>query len=140
MEDTTDNTVKYYRVQSQGDNGSFKRLIVNEDGTISIVTAKSNLSISTTTPEHAEYFKALRESQGNPSYIIEFEVPDWFDNFIMENAVGQTGYRSNPLNQARTAPKVVDPRQSGSATALELPSIWHEWLEEYATNAKILDN
>ena len=55
---------------------------------------------------------------------------------IMESAIPQKGYRTNPLNQGRTAPKIVDPHQPG--LSMELLSIWIPWLEEYSSNAKIV--
>ncbi|MGO4786541.1 hypothetical protein AB4124_03725 [Paenibacillus sp. 2KB_20] len=130
--DDTTNTVKYYRVQTKGKEGSFERMVVNDDGTVSIVTKKSNLNVSAETAEHAEYFL---QKKGEGSYIIEFEVDNWFHDMIMEYAIRQKDYKTNPLNQGRTAPKIVDPNQPG--LSLELPPIWLEWVEEIAKNAKI---
>ncbi|MEB9895677.1 contractile injection system protein, VgrG/Pvc8 family [Bacillus cereus] len=127
------NIVKYYRVQTKGEHGSFERMIVNDDGTISVVTKKSNLNVSAETAEHAEYFM---QKKGEGSYIIEFEVDSWFHDMIKEYAIPQKYYRTNPLNQGRTAPKIVDPHQPG--LSLELPPIWIDWIEELAKNAKIL--
>lgn len=39
---------------------------------------------------------------------MEFEVPQYLDNLIKENAISQKGYKTNPLNQGKTAPKIVD--------------------------------
>ncbi|WP_107951133.1 pre-toxin TG domain-containing protein [Lysinibacillus parviboronicapiens] len=132
--DTPSDKVKYYRVQGgSGDNASFKRMNVNDDGTISIATKNSNLSVSAETMEHAEYFHRKR---GDDSYIIEMEVDVWFHDIVKEYAIKQKDYKTNPLNQGKTAPKIVDPSKPGFA--MELPPIWHDWLEEYVTNAKII--
>ncbi|AIQ11290.1 hypothetical protein [Paenibacillus durus] len=128
------NTVKYYRVQTKGEHGSFERMVVNDDGTISIVTKNSNLNVSAETAEHAEYFM---QKKGEGSYIIEFEVDSWFHDMIMEYAIPQKKYRTNLLNQGRTAPKIVDPHQPG--LYLELPPVWLDWIEEIAKNAKTLE-
>ena len=39
---------------------------------------------------------------------MEFDVPQYLDDLIRENAISQKGYKTNPLNQGRTAPKIVD--------------------------------
>ena len=125
--------VKYYRVQTPGENGSMERIIVNDDGTIKITTQNASINLSYGTPEHAQYFKTLK---GGDSYIVEFDVDDWFHNFVQENAIPQRNYRSNPLNQGLTAPKIVDETTPGNSS--EFPSIWNEWFEEYAKNGRIL--
>ncbi|WP_258958951.1 hypothetical protein [Paenibacillus tyrfis] len=112
-----ENTVKYYRVQTKGEHGSFEGMIVNDDGTVSVVTKKSNLNVSAETSEHAEYFL---QKKGEGSYIIEFEVDNWFHDMIMENAIPQKYYKKNPLNQGRAAPKIVDPHQPGLSLELHL--------------------
>jgi len=74
------------------------------------------------------------KKRGSCAGIVEFDVPDWFDGLIEENAIPQKGYKSNPANQGGTAPKIVDPTTPGKS--YELPPPWSEWLEEYATNAR----
>lgn len=66
---------------------------------------------------------------------MEFDVPKWLDDFINENVIPQRNYKKNPLNQGGSAPKIVDPTTSGNS--YELPAPWVEWIEEYATNAKV---
>lgn len=127
------NIVKYYRVQTKGDSGSYERMIVNDDGTITVVTKKGNINVSAVTREHADYFI---QKKGEGSYIIEFEVDRWFHDMIMENAIRQRSYKTNLLNQGKTAPKIVDPHQPG--LSLELPPVWIDWIEELAKNAKII--
>lgn len=73
--------------------------------------------------------------RGGNADIVEFDVPKWFDDFLKENTIPQTGYKSNPLNQGGTAPKLVDPTKPGNS--FEVPAPWVEWMEEYAKNAKI---
>ena len=62
--------------------------------------------------------------------ICTFDTPKWLGDFIEENAIPQNGYRNNPKNQGGYAPKIVDPTTPGKS--YELPSIWSDWLEEYA--------
>lgn len=127
-------TVKYYRVQGGSmPRASQKRIIVNENGTIKISNKDADLNISAYDLEHAKYFRDTKRPGGE---IIEMEVPKWFDDFLRGNLVPQEGYRSNILNQGGTAPKLVDPTTPG--TSFELPTPWVQWLEEYATNAKVI--
>ncbi|EJO5347052.1 hypothetical protein NRP93_001120 [Clostridium botulinum] len=133
--------VKYYRVQSEGKSGSFERLKVNEDGTISVLTDNSNMNLSAVTDEHAQYF--LNEVRKGEGYIIEFEVDDWFHEMVMENAIPQAGYRKSVLNQGKTAPKIVaptKPRPNATSISFEFPPIWNDFFEEAVHNAKILKN
>lgn len=67
---------------------------------------------------------------------MEFEMSKWLDDFIQENAVHQSDYKKNPFNQGGTTPKIVDPFTPGQS--YELPTPWSEWLEEYATNGRIV--
>ncbi|MDA7028112.1 hypothetical protein PJ311_16175 [Bacillus sp. CLL-7-23] len=132
--------VKYYRVQSDGESGSFKRLIVNEDGSISVLTKNSSLNLSAVTDEHAQYF--LNEVRKGNGYIIEFEVDYWYHDMVMESAIPQYGYKKSVFNQGKTAPKIVDPtkpRPNASSISLEFPPIWNDFFEEVAHNAKILE-
>ncbi len=134
LEDSTD-TVIYRRVQGgNGNNASQVRIKVNADGTIGISNKDANLSISIDNGEHAEYFLNKR---GGDAQIVEVEVPKWFDDFLQENAIPQTNYKMNPLNQGGTAPKITDITTSGNC--YELPAPWIEWLEEYGKNARIVN-
>ncbi|WP_196756155.1 hypothetical protein, partial [Streptococcus cristatus] len=129
--------VKYYRVQG----GESKELIhVNDDGTLSWNNewkSEHNLNVSTG-KDHSAYFKEKREG----SYIIEVEVPKYFDDIINENAISQKGYKSNPLNQDGMAPKIVDEgvfmRNGFEGQAVELPAPINQWFIEYGQNARII--
>lgn len=68
--------------------------------------------------------------------IYEFEVPKWLDDMVKEYTIPQAGYKSNPLNQGRGAPKLTDPTTPG--TCIEVPAPWIEWIEEYATKGRII--
>ncbi|WP_278962072.1 polymorphic toxin-type HINT domain-containing protein, partial [Ruminococcus bicirculans (ex Wegman et al. 2014)] len=130
-------TVIYRRVQG-GDgssNSSQQKITVNENGSISIANKNKNLNISIDNGEHSTYFK--NEVRGNEAYTVEFEVPKWFDDLLQENTISQDGYRSNPLNQGGTAPKLTDISTPGRS--YELPAPWSEWIEEVATNGKIIE-
>ena len=135
---TEENTKKYYRIQTKGDHGSFERITVNSDGTITLNTPDSYLNISGDA-EHALYFynKKTQTIKGQGSYLIEIEVPKWFDDFLREEAISQINYKTNPRNQGGLAPKQVDITTPG--TSYELSPIWSEWLQENATNARIID-
>ena len=73
---------------------------------------------------------------------MEFEVPQYLDNLIKENAISQKGYKTNPLNQGRTAPKIVDEgifdKHGFEGVAYELPDPISRWLVEYGRNAKLI--
>ena len=132
-------SVKYYRVQSDGSDGSFKRLQISDDGKIQVLTKRSSLNLSAVTDEHAQYF--LHDVRKGDGYILEFEVDDWFHEMVMENAIEQYGYRDSAFNQGFTAPKIVDPtkpRPNATSISLEFPPIWNDFFEEVAHNAKIL--
>ena len=129
-------TVIYRRVQG-GDgssNSSQQKITVNDDGSIAIANKEKNLNISIDNGEHSNYFK--NEVRGNESYTVEFEVPKWFDDLLQDNTISQEGYRSNPMNQGGTAPKLTDTSTPGRS--YELPAPWSEWIEEVATNGKIV--
>ncbi len=83
--------------------------------------------------EHAAYFQGIR---GDGSEVVQFDLPEWFDNFVKESAIKQENYRSNPLNQGRTAPKIVDPTTPGRSYEFPSPSI--RWIEENATNGRVV--
>ncbi|WP_229758021.1 hypothetical protein [Paenibacillus marchantiophytorum] len=135
--DVVEETVTYSRVQG----GQSKDILkVNEDGTLSLNEKfKSNDLNVSTGKDHAEYFKNKR---GDGSYKVEFEVPKWLDELIQENAISQDFYKSNPLNQGGTAPKIVDKgifeKYNFDGVAYELPSPISEWLVEYAKNVRIV--
>ena len=127
-------TVTYRRVQGgNGTNSSQQRIAVNDDGSVNISNKSADLNVSIDNGEHSAYFRDLR---GESSYTVEFEVPKWFDDFIQENTVSQEGYRTNPLNQGGTAPKLTDVTTPGNS--FELPAPWSEWIEEVASNGRII--
>ena len=127
-------TVTYWRVQGgDGSNRSQDRIVINPDGTIRVTNPDKNLNISARTDEHASYFL---DKRGSNAYIVEFEVPKWFDDFLNEYVIDQKDATTNPNNMGGMAPKRVDPNRPGFA--YELPPPWIEWLEEYALNAKIV--
>ncbi|WPK12115.1 hypothetical protein R6U77_00055 [Lysinibacillus louembei] len=131
---TGNDEVTYRRVQGgDGTKSSQTRIQVNDDGTLTIPNKKADLNISIDNGEHSNYFK--NEVRGGNADIIEFTVPKWFDEFLKENTIPQAGYKSNPLNQGRTAPKLVDPTKPGNS--FEVPAPWVEWIEEYAKNARV---
>lgn len=82
--------------------------------------------------EHSQYFLSKRPGAD----IVEFDVPKWLDDFVKEYEVPQAGYKSNPLNQGGMAPKINDITTPGKS--IEFPSPWIEWIEEYATNGRII--
>lgn len=126
--------VTYRRVQGgHGNNASQERIIINQDGTISIPDKKSHLYVSIDSGEHSQYFLNKR---GDDAVILEFDVPKWFDDFLQESTIPQFGAKSNPMNQGGMAPRLTDPSTKGRS--FELPAPWIEWLEEYAFNARII--
>ncbi len=125
--------VTYSRVQGgTPPNASRYRIYVNADGSISIPNKSADLNVSVGT-EHAGYFQAIR---GENSEIVRFDLPKWFHDFINESAIKQFGYGSNPLNQGGTVPKIVDPTTPG--LSYEFPPPWIKWIEEYATNGRVI--
>ena len=135
----TADTVTYYRVQTAADNSvrgtrSRESIGVNPDGSISILSRNRNLDISAYTDQHYQYYSGENKRPG--SYVVAFEVPRWFDEFVRQEAIIQNHYRTNPLNQRGAAPQMTDLTSAGFK--FSLPPIWHEWLEEYATGARIL--
>lgn len=126
--------VTYRRVQGgTPPNASRTRITVDENSNVEIPNKKANLNVSTGNDEHAKYFLNKR---GSNAEIVEFDIPKSLDDFINENAIPQKGYKSNPLNQGGTAPKIVDPTTPGNS--YELPAPWIEWIEEYAKNGRII--
>ena len=129
-----DGFVTYRRVQGgSGNRASQQRIMINEDGTISIPNKKADLYVSIDNGEHSQYFLDLR---GSNSEIFEWDVPQWFDDMVQEYAISQTQYTTNPLNQGGMAPKITDHTTPGRSYSLPAP--WIEWLEEYAVNARIV--
>jgi filamentous hemagglutinin len=118
-------TVTYFRVQG-GTPPAASRHLIHVDSAGNVTIHSGTLNVSAGTAEHARYFQQLRPG----SRITTFEVPQWLDDFIRQEAIPQRGYRTNPLNQGGLAPKIVDPTTPGRS--YELPSIWAEWLQEYA--------
>ncbi|MDE9545426.1 RHS repeat-associated core domain-containing protein [Xenorhabdus bovienii] len=123
---STGDSVTVFRVQGgTPPNASYHRIKIDKDGNPKIQNVTLNISIGDA--KHAEHFKKIR---GDDAELVSFEIPKWFDNFIKENAIKQRGYKTNPLNQGKLAPKIVDPTTPGDS--YELPSIWTKWLEENA--------
>ena len=127
--------VTYRRVQGGEPPNASRHRIQVEDGKIVIPNKKSNLNISSGNADHANYFLNKR---GKGAEIVEFDVPKWFDDFLNEYSIPQKNYTKNPLNQGGLAPKIVDPTTPGNS--YELPAPWIEWLEEYASNARVITN
>jgi len=113
-------SVTYFRVQARG-----SRTLVQVDSA-GDVTFKlgTSINVSTGTAEHADYFLSKRPGGS----ITSFEIPDWLDDMIRENAIDQDFYKKNPLNQGGLAPKKVDRTTPG--TSYELPPLWSRWLQE----------
>lgn len=91
------------------------------------------MNISVDNGEHAKYFI---DNNRQGADIYEFDVPKWLDDMVKEYTIPQIGYNNNPLNQGGTAPKLTDITTPG--TSIEFPSPWLEWLEEYATNGRVV--
>ena len=126
----------YYRVQGGGEGSKVSqyRILVNSDGSITIQNKKAELNISAYNLEHAQYYRDTARPGGE---IVEFRVPIELDEIIREMAIEQYGYRNNPLNQGKMAPKITDPTTPG--VSYELPGVpWVEWLEEYGYEARII--
>lgn len=51
-------------------------------------------------------------------------------DFILDEAIPQLDYNSNPRSQGGLAPKITDPSTPG--LSIELPRIWAEWMQEIA--------
>ena len=126
-------TVTYRRVQGGEGVQSQQRVIIDKDGNVYIPNKEGKLNISIDNGEHSQYYVNTKRPGAD---IYEFEVPKWFDDFVKENAIPQQGYRSNPLNQGRTAPSLNDPSTPG--TCIEFPAPWIEWIEEYSSNGRVI--
>lgn len=126
-------TVTYRRVQGgQGTQSSQQRIVIDDNGKIYINRKDKNLNISIDNGEHSQYF--LNKRPGADVY--EFEMPKWFNDMVQEYIIPQAGYKNNPLNQGGSAPKLTDPTTPGMS--VEFPVPWVEWIEEYATNGRII--
>ena len=126
-------TVTYRRVQGgEGNKSSQQRIIIDSEGNVYINKKDKNLNISIDNGEHSQYYI---ENNRPGADIYEFEVPKWLDDMVKEYTVPQAGYKSNPLNQGGSAPKLTDLTTPG--TCIEFPAPWIEWIEEYATNGRI---
>ncbi|ANF97582.1 contractile injection system protein, VgrG/Pvc8 family [Paenibacillus bovis] len=135
IKENKDADITYYRVQGgTPPNASWERIKINGDTSISIEKG-INVNISTGNIEHARYF--LREKRPGGE-IVAFDMPKWFDDFVKETAIDQKGYKKNPMNQSKKAPKIVDPTTPGDS--YEFPPIWSEWFEEYAKNGRRIDD
>lgn len=108
-------------------------MIIDSDGNVYINRTDKNLNISIDGGEHSQHFLNNRPGAD----IYEFEVPKWFDDMVQEYTIPQAGYKNNPLNQGGNAPKLTDPTTPGKS--IEFPPPWIEWIEEYATNGRIIE-
>ncbi len=135
----TEDFVTYKRVQGQL---SKDILLINEENKLYInpkwIDSQLNVSIG---KDHAKYFNSLR---GEGSYIVEFDVPKWLDDFVSEYAIPQRNYKTNPLNQANMAPKIVDrtvfEKNNFEGVAYEIPAPIKDWLIKYSKNPrKVVD-
>lgn len=133
VESGTD-TVTYRRVQGgAGNQSSQPRVVIDSEGNVYINKKDRNLNISIDNGEHSQYY--INNNRPGAD-IYEFEVPKWLDDMVKEYTIPQAGYKNNPLNQGGSAPKLTDPTTPG--TCIEFPAPWIEWIEEYATNGRII--
>ena len=129
-------TVIYRRVQGgESTRTSQQRVTFDADGRIHINKKNKNLNISVDNGEHSQNF--IKNNRPGAD-IYEWEVPKWFDDMMQEYSIPQADYRTNSLNQSRMAPKLTDPSPNKIGRTLEIPSPWLEWMEEYATNGRII--
>ena len=127
-------TVTYRRVQGgAGNQSSQQRVAIDSEGNVYINKKDRNLNISIDNGEHSQYY--INNNRPGAD-IYEFEVPKWLDDMVKEYTIPQAGYKNNPLNQGGSAPKLTDPTTPG--TCIEFPVPWIEWIEEYATNGRII--
>ena len=127
-------TVTYRRVQGgTGKQSSQQRVIIDENGNVYINKKYRDLNLSIDNGEHSQYYV---ENNRPGADIYEFEVPKWLDDMVQEYTIPQAGYKNNPLNQGGSAPKLTDPTTPGKC--IEFPAPWIEWIEEYATNGRVI--
>ena len=138
-DDDDDEKVDYFRVQggkhpTNPNKRSHYRIKVNANGTITIENKKSVLYVSRTNLAHAIYYRNEARPEGE---IVAFKVPRWFDNMILEFMEPQENYRERfPKRADRVHPLEVDRTTSGFSIGLNPP--WIEWLEEVATDGKVI--
>jgi hypothetical protein len=127
--------VVYRRVQGGGseNNTSYEAITVGEDGSLIFNDLDRNLNVSIDHGEHSQYFLDNKRPGGT---IVEFEVPQWFDDFVQETWIPQRNSSTNPMNQGGAAPKITDPMTPG--ISVEFPPPWIEWMQEYASNGRIV--
>jgi len=124
------------RVQGgSGTKKSQERVLVNVDGSIHITKKNTNLNVSLDYGEHAAYFLKERRVDDN-AYVVQFEIPDYLYDLIVETTIPQEGSKNNLHNLNGMAPKLTDVDKAGNS--IEFPPPWVEWLEEHATNGKII--
>ncbi|NBM55440.1 hypothetical protein GWI68_11805 [Proteus sp. G2669] len=94
-------------------------LILIQKILLDFISQNTTLNISIGDTKHAEYFKSIR---GEDIETVSFEIPNWLNEFIKENAIQQRNYKINPLYQKGLAPKIVDP--TTPVDSYEFPSVW----------------
>ncbi|MCA8923275.1 MAG: hypothetical protein KDD82_15775 [Planctomycetes bacterium] len=122
--------VTYYRVQG-GDGRHQSKPLVSLDGS-RVTIEHATLNVSTGSLDHARHF--LQNRPG--AQVVAFDVPLWLHEKMVAEAIPQLGYRTNPQNQGKTAPKVVDPTTPGDS--YELPKRWARLFGEHASNGRVL--
>jgi len=123
-------TVTYYRVQGGGGEHQSKPLVAIEGSRVSIEHA--TLNVSTGGLEHARHFLSRRPGAN----VVAFEIPLALHERMVAAAIPQLGYRTNPQNQNKTAPKIVDPTTPGES--YELPKTWAAEFDRHATRGRVL--
>ncbi|MEZ6189117.1 MAG: hypothetical protein R3F62_29475, partial [Planctomycetota bacterium] len=124
-------TVTYYRVQGgEGQRASKPLITLLEGGAVKIEPV--TLNVSTGTLDHARHFLENRPG----ARVVAFEVPLWLHERMVAEAIPQLGYRTNPRNQGRTAPKIVDPTTPGES--YELPKKWAIEFGQNASRGRVL--
>ena len=127
-------TVTYRRVQGgSGNQSSQQRVVIDSEGNVYINKKDRNLNLSIDNGEHSQYYIENNRPRAD---IYEFEVPKWLDDMVQEYTIPQAGYNNNPINQGGSVPKLTDPTTPGRC--IEFPAPWVEWIEEYATNGRII--
>ena len=134
IDSSKDEMVTYRRVQGgTGDKKSQPRVVVDNDGNVYISNKKAKLNVSIDNGEHSQYYVKNKRPGAD---IYEFDVPKWFDDMVNEYTIPQEGYKKNPLNQGGTVPSLNDISTPGKC--IEFPAPWIEWIEEYASNGRII--
>lgn len=132
---TKKDVVTYYRVQGgQGPNPndvSRYRVDILDDGSIKINGDKP-LNVSADGGVHAEGYLKNNRPGGE---VYEWDMPKWFDDMVNEYIRPQANFKSDPLNQGGLAPSLNDPTKKG--VCYEFRSML-DWIEEYATNGRVL--